>query len=430
MHISKNTTDTHVTFTVNFEPKDFEPARLKALAKLASKVKIPGFREGRAPANLVENQVDPNELAYRTLDIMITKAFPEIDRQSQAYDFIDEPKLEIKKFIPGEMAEITFTRTLFPPVKLGKYRDLKLKFKPSKVDDALIDDVVKRIAEGLAKTTAVIRAAKKGDEVVIDFVGKKDGKAFPGGSSKDFRLRLGSGQLIPGFEDGIIKHKAGDKFNLDLTFPKDYQFKDLAGQKTVFEVTLKQVLEVVLPPLDDTFPAKLGLKDKTFKAFRAEIATKTKQDYQEHDQKRYQNALLDAVVASSKLTPPDFLIERQLKVEREQLEDSLKKDGLTIDTYCQNDTKQKARLEAELSATAKQKVIDTLVINALAKALKIQISEPEIDTRIKLMFNANPALANQPTPEALSDPNFRARIANYIRIDKTLDALMQANPTE
>ena len=248
---------TSVEFTVEFDSKDFEPARLKALERLARNIKVPGFRNGKAPANVVEQHVDPNDLASQTLDIMVRQAIPKL-YEAEGLAPISIPHVDVMKYVPGEMAELTITSDIMPEVKLGDYENVKVVYDEPEVTDDDVEDVLHRIAESYAEPKVVKRAAKKGDEVIIDFKGKKDGKAFDGGSAKDYHLRLGSGQFIPGFEDGIIGHEVGDKFDLDITFPEDYASKELAGAKTVFEILVKQVSEVIVPEIDDELAKKSG----------------------------------------------------------------------------------------------------------------------------------------------------------------------------
>ena len=231
---------TSVEFSVEFDKNDFEPARLKALERLARDIKVPGFRNGKAPANVVEQHVNPNDLASQTLDIVVRTAIPKLFDKEKLIP-VSVPHVDIQKYVPGEMAELTIKADILPEVKLGDYEKVKVVYDAPNVTDADVEDVLNRIAESYAEPKVVKRAAKLGDEVIIDFTGKKDGKAFEGGSAKDHHLRLGSGQFIPGFEDGIVGHEVGDKFDLPITFPKDYAAEELAGAKTVFEILLKQV---------------------------------------------------------------------------------------------------------------------------------------------------------------------------------------------
>src|SRR5690606_11898507 len=145
-----------------------------------------------------------------------------------------------------------------PKVKLGDYKKLKTKRQKVTVGKEDVDEIITRMQENFVAKQIVKRAAQTGDEVVIDFIGKKDDVPFEGGKAEAYSLKLGEGQCIPGFEEGVIGHKAGDEFSLDLEFPKEYHSKELAGQKVVFDVTLKEVHELALPELNDEFAAKCG----------------------------------------------------------------------------------------------------------------------------------------------------------------------------
>ena len=289
---------TSVEFTVEFDQKDFEPARLKALERLARNIKVPGFRNGKAPANIVEQHVDPNDLASQTLDIVVRQAIPKLYTEAGLTP-ISIPHVDVKKYVPGEMAELTITSDIMPDVKLGDYENIKVVYDEPEVTDDDVEDVLRRIAESYAEPKVVKRAAKNGDEVIIDFKGKKDGKAFDGGSAKDYHLRLGSGQFIPGFEDGIVGHEVGDKFDLDITFPKDYASTELAGAKTVFEILLKQVSEINVPAIDDDLAKKSGAFE-TLKELREDIMKNLKSRATYEADEKYKDSLLNEIVSHSK----------------------------------------------------------------------------------------------------------------------------------
>ena len=157
---------------------------------------------------------------------------------------LDRPSVEVKKFVPGSELEFTAEVEVIPPVKLGDYKKLTAKKEVVKVEDKDVDEVIERIRKNYSEKSEVKRAAKLGDEAVIDFTGKKDGVAFDGGSAKEYGLKLGEGQFIPGFEEGVIGHKAGEEFDLKLKFPEDYHAENLAGQDVVFTVKLHKVNEL------------------------------------------------------------------------------------------------------------------------------------------------------------------------------------------
>ena len=309
MKSTKKVLSTSVEFTVELDSGDFEPARLKALERLARDIKIPGFRNGKAPANVVEQHVDPNDLASHTLDLAVRRAIPQLF-DGAGVTPVSIPHVDVKKYVPGEMAEIVVTADILPEVKMGKYDKLKSVFEERVVSDDDIKDVLERIAESYAEPSVVKRAAKNGDEVIIDFTGKKDDVAFEGGSAKDYHLRLGSGQFIPGFEDGIIGHEVGDKFDLKITFPKDYANKDLAGAPAVFEILVKQVSEVKTPKIDDDLAKKSGAFE-TLKELKEDIRKNLEAQANHEAEEKYKDDLLNELVDESKTEAPASLVDEQ-----------------------------------------------------------------------------------------------------------------------
>ena len=423
MKFTTNKKKTSVEFDVEFTSKDFEPARLKALTRLARDVKIPGFRNGKAPANVVEQHVDPNQLAMQTLDIMVREAIPKIYTEANVQP-ISAPNVDIVKFVPGEMAEVKITSDIMPEVKLPDYKKLKAKYDAPKVEAKDVDDVLNRIAESYAEGKAVKRAAKLGDEVIIDFVGKKDDVAFDGGSAKDYKLKLGSGQFIPGFEDGIVGHEPGDKFDLKLKFPKEYHSKDLAGASVVFEVLLKQVNEIETPKIDDELAKKTGAFP-TLKELKADIKKNLEAQGKQRADEAFKDALLDELVKGSKTEAPEALVEDQANLIREDILRNLQARGTTLEDYLKHSKQTKESWEKDVKEAAKNRVIGHIVVAKLGEELKIEVTDKEVEqqvTELQHVYAKSPEmLADLQTPEAV------ASIRNRIRVNKTMDKLADLN---
>ena len=410
-----------VVINATFDAEDIEPARIKALGRLAKNVKVPGFRNGRAPANVVEQHVDPNALATETLNALIQSSVPKIFTEAKVQP-ISTPNVNVTKYVPGEMAEFEITADIMPEVKLGDYKKLKAKQEDNSIKGKDVEDVLNRIAESSAETKAVKRAAKKGDEVIIDFVGKKDGKAFEGGSAKNHKLVLGSGQFIPGFEDGIIGHEVGDKFNLDITFPKDYGIADLAGAKTVFEILVKQVNERTIPPIDDELAKKTGAFE-TLKDLKADIEKNLKAETERRSIDKFKDELIKELTEKSETALPTSVVEEQFNNIKQDLEQNLKSSGLTFPEFLKQSNKTEEEWNKEAHVAAENRVKSSLVINKLAEELKIKVSEEEFNQKVvelQHVYKNNEQISKQlATPEVQSD------IRNRIRIDKTLDALVK-----
>ena len=423
MKSTKNVLSTSIEFTVELDSNDLEPARLKALERLARDIKIPGFRNGKAPANVVEQHVNPNDLANTTLDLAVRRVIPKLFSDAKVSP-VSIPHVDIKKYVPGEMAELTISADIMPEVKLGKYDNLKAPREERVVDEQDIEDVLTRIAESFAEPSVVKRAAKLGDEVIIDFVGKKDGKAFEGGTAKDHHLRLGSGQFIPGFEDGIVGHEVGDKFDLNITFPEKYGVADLAGQPVVFEILVKQVSEVKTPKIDDELAKKSGAF-ATLKELREDIKKNLKIQADRDAVEKYKDDLLVELVESSKTEAPKTLVDEQVEHIKEDMERNLKTRGMSIEDYLKMNEQTEAEWLAEIRQAAERRVISSIIVQKLADELKVEVSEEEVEKQaaeMRAVYRNDENAVKQ-----LNDPRVISSIHNRMRVNRTMDMLVELN---
>ena len=423
MKSSCEKSNTSVKFSVKFDQKDFEPARKKALERLARDIKISGFRNGKAPANVVEKHVDPNQLATTTLDILVRQTIPKLYTEAELQP-ISSPHVDILKFVPGEMAEITIESDILPEVKLGDYKNLKVNYYERKINDEDVEDVLKRIADNFAESKVTKRAAQLGDDVMIDFCGKKDGVAFDGGTAKDYTLRLGSGRFIPGFEEGIVGHEVGDKFDLDITFPEDYGSAELAGQAVVFEILVKQISEITVPAFDDELAKKTGAF-KTIDELKDDIRQNLASQTQRNSDERFKDDLVQALVESSKTEAPKTLVQENLENMKADFKRNLTARGTTLDEYLEAQGKAMEDWEEELRARAEQRVISSIIVQKLADELHISIGEEELARRVAEMqavYKKSPEASAQ-----LADPQVIENIRNRMRIDGALDKLAELN---
>lgn len=423
MKSSVEKTNTSAKFAVEFSAKDFEPARLKALERLARNIKVAGFREGRAPANVVEQHVDPNKLASETLDILVRQTIPKIFAEAKLTP-ISVPHVDVMKYVPGESAELSIEADIMPEVKFGDYENLDAEYAIQTITEEDVEDVLNRIAESFAETSVVKRAAKLGDEVIIDFTGKKDGVEFAGGSAKDFKLKLGSGQFIPGFEDGIVDHEVGDSFDLNLTFPEDYGNKEMAGTKTVFEVLLKQVNEVKTPAIDDELAKKTGAFEK-LEDLRKDIRKNLEEQAQKQADDQYKDRLLAKLVEVSETEAPKTLVQEQVEAMRGDLLRNLKARKMELEDWLNAQGKKKDEWEKDIREAAERRVISSIVVQRLGEEMKVEISDKDIEDQLEQMRQAYAK-----SPEALKeidDPRTKANIYNRLRIEAIMDKLVGIN---
>ena len=417
--------DTRVKVVVAADHAELAAAEQVALKRLAKTVKVNGFRTGHVPLEIVKKHADPNALAQETLDAALNRAVAEAFLNNNL-QVLARPEVEIKKYVPGELLEFTAEADVLPEVKLGDYKKLKAKKAAVSVEKKEIDEVIQRIQKGLSEKKEVKRAAKIGDETVIDFVGKKDGKAFQGGTGKDYPLVLGSNSFIPGFEDALVGLKAGDTKDVKLAFPKDYHAKDLAGQDVVFEVTVKKINSVKLPALDDKFAAKAGpftSMDDLRKDIKAEITAQAERKATDD----LKDELVKQLVAKSTVSVPSVLRDDQIRSLERDLRQNLMYRGRTLEQYFEEKgyADRDAWVKAEANDAADARIKAGLVLAQLSKELKIEATADELAAHInayKQQYANNPKMAKH-----FDKPEAQREVANRLITEKTIDKLVELN---
>lgn len=414
--------DTKVAATIILGKKELDDAEQVALTKLAKTVKAPGFRKGKVPVSIAAKYVDPQALAEQTLDDALSKAVS-IAFTEHEIPALDRPQVDLKKYVPGQEAEFVAEVEILPKVKLGNYKKLGVKKQPIKVTQADVDDVIERMRKGFAERKDVNRAAKVGDDVVIDFTGKKDGEAFDGGTAKDFTLALGSGQFIPGFEEGIVGHKAGDEFEVPLTFPEDYHSEVLAGLSAVFEVTLKSVKEVILPKVDDEFAKKAG-PFKTVAELKADIKRELTTSKEREALDTFKDDLVSALVEKSDVPVPEILLQDQTRSIEQDMTQNLLYQGMSLEQYLGNKKQSYDDwLDTEVRPAARKRVQAGLILAELSKVEKVTATDQELATKI----HEYQERFGDKADEDFTSPELQREIANRLLTDKTIDLLAEMN---
>lgn len=413
-------TNTQAVMTV--VPTDTELQNIKnhVLTHFADKVKVPGFRSGKVPTAVLEKHVDQGALQSEFLEEAIEELYTQ-SIKAQRIRPVDRPEIAIKKFVPFTTLEFEATFPVVHIVKLADYKKVK-KAKPTvKMTAEDVQVVIDSLRERAADKKDVDRAAKKDDQVWIDFKGT-DSKGEPvnGADGKDYPLMLGSNAFIPGFEDNLIGLKANDDKVFTLTFPKDYGVAALADKKVTFEVSVTKVQEVVLPKVDDAFAAKIG-PFKTVAELKADIKKQVGIERQQQSDSQYQSDLVREIAKKSELEIPEVLVndqvERMEQEERQNLvyrgqtwEEHLKAEGVT-----EEDHKTQKRPEAE------ERVKVSLVLAEIADAEGLEVTAEELDARLQQLR----AQYQDPQMQAeLNKPQAKSDIASRILTEKTLDKLV------
>ena len=418
----KKLSDSRVEITVTLDAEDLKPIKDKALEKLAKEIHVEGFRKGKVPVDVAKKFIPENDLNAETVDAAVRATVVEAFAKHEKSPLV-LPSVNVTKYVPDEIVEYTATADIVPEIKLGDYKNLGVKRPETKVTKKDVDGVLDDLAMNFAEKKTVKRAAAEGDEVIMDFVGKKDGEAFKGGSAKDYKLTLGSHTFIPGFEEGIVGHESGDKFDLKLTFPEDYGVADLAGAKTVFEVLLKQVNEIKKAKLDDELAAKCGLK--TIDELKEDIEKNISARNVHQQEEKFKDDLVNALVKKSKIPAPEILIDDQLRMIRDDMARNAESRGISFEEFLKSAGETTESWEKQARKVAEARVKASLALQALAVEQKITVSDDVVAAKIaelKDVYKKSPeALKN------LKDPNVKMDIKNRLTIEKTLDFLVDAN---
>lgn len=421
-HTLKKTSDTQVNISVELDNTDLITAKKAAVRELSKSVSVPGFRAGKVPANVAEKHIDALALANTTTENAMNIALNDI-AVAEELRILDRPQVDLKDFQPYDSLVFEATIDIVPEITLGDYKSLKAKKDKVAATDAEVDEVIERMRSQLSEKKSVKRGANTGDEVTIDFIGKQDNKPFDGGTAKDYDLVLGSNSFIPGFEEAIIGQKAGETFDVPLKFPEVYHAEHLKGAEVVFEVTLKDVKEVVLPEINNDFAVKVG-PFKTVEGMREDVRSELTQQKEKTADDKYKDDLVGELVAVSRVPIPQVLVDDQVKQIEQDAMQNLMYRGISPDQYlAQQGYKDHDEWhEKEFKVAAERRVQAGLALAELSKVENIEVNEEELNQRHAQMLEQYSTMKEQ-----LDSPEARRDLANRVITEKTVDRLVELN---
>ena len=414
-------TPTRLKLSITADAPELQAAKQAALAKLSNNVKVPGFRQGKAPVNMLEKHVDPTILQSEVIDQLLGQLYFEAVQTNKLRP-VAQPEVSLTKFVPYTTLEYSAEVDVIGDIKLGDYKKVKVAKKPVEIAAKDVNEVLESLRQRAATKEDVEREAKKGDELLIDFTGvdAETKEPIQGADGKDYPLVLGSNTFIPGFEDELIGAKPGAVTTFDLTFPEDYGVAALQNRKVTFSVTVRAVRELALPKLDDDFAGKVG-PFKTVAELKSDVKKQLKAERErEADQQRV-NELLEKITNKSELEVPTSLIDEEItRLEEEEKrnlvyrgqtwEEHLAEEGITAEAH-----REKQREPATL------RVKSGLVLAEIADAEDISVTPEELEVRIQLLKGQY----QDPTMQAeLDKPENRRDIHSRMLTEKTIDKLL------
>ena len=354
-----------------------------AFNKVKKNLNVPGFRKGKVSRTVFNKMYGEEALYEEALNAVLPESYEAAVAES-GIDPVAQPKIDIKSMNKGEDWEITADVIVKPEVKLGDYKNLEVSVDIEKdVTDADVDAKIEAAQKNLAELVIKEDAAENGDTVVIDFEGKVDGVAFDGGTAQNHSLELGSGSFIPGYEEQLVGHKAGETVEVTVTFPEDYQAEDLAGKEAVFTTTIHEVKAKEVPELDDELAKDIDEEVETL----AELKAKYKAQLTEEKEAQYTDAVetaaIEAAVANAEIVElPGEMVHDEVHRAMNEFLGNMQQQGISADMYYQLTGTSEEQLHAQFEGDADKRVRTNLVIEAVAAAENFKTTQDEIDTEV------------------------------------------------
>lgn len=368
--------------TVEVDGETVEKALNQAFRKVVKRVTVPGFRKGKVPRAIFERRFGVEVLYEDALDILLPDAYASAVKET-GIEPVDRPEIEIEQMEKGKPLIFKATVTVKPEVKLGEYKGLEVPKKDFEVKPEDVDAELEAMRKRQGQLEAVEDGTvEKGDRVIIDFEGIIDGKPFEGGKADGFSLEVGSGRMIPGFEDQLIGMKPGEEKTITVTFPEDYHVKELSGKEASFRIKLHEIKRLRLPELDDEFAQDVSEFD-TLEELKKDIENKLKERAKREEEEYRRNQLVEMAAANAEIDLPPVMVEREIDHMLEHFEQHLRFQGMNLEMYKQFSGKDDKALREEFREEAEKKVRANLVLEAIAKEENLEVTDEEIDEELE-----------------------------------------------
>lgn len=371
-----------VALTIEVGGEEFEAAVEKAYRQKRKSIRVPGFRPGKAPRQLIEKMYGAEVFYPDAVDLVWFDAYKEAVKQ-QELRVVGEPSVEIVDRITKDGFSFKAIVPVYPEVTLGQYKGLTAPKAEVKVAASDVDAKLKELADRNTRLVSAEREAKSGDVAVIDYVGTESGKAFEGGTAENYSLELGSGSFVPGFEDQVIGMKSGEEKDINITFPEDYH-KDLAGKAVVFHVKVNEVKEKDVPAMDDEFAKDVSEFD-TIKDLKADLKKKIAEEREAVAKQGFEDDLMRQVAENITCEVPQAMVESQARNFVENFKNQVQSQGIPYDQYLKLTNSDEAKLLESAKEPALRQVRVDLALGAIIEAEKLEANDEEVEAEYKKM---------------------------------------------
>ena len=392
----------------------------QAYSRLAPRVRIAGFRPGKAPRPMIEREIGWPALRQEALDLLLATAYNSALDEA-GLDPIDVPRVEVQQFDRGQSMRFTATVSVKPEITLKEYKDIRVPRPRTEIGDVDVDEALERLRGRFAELHAVERPVQVGDFLTVDTHILKSGAVLIGESQTDAQLEVDKERLIPGLADGLIGQAIGESRDIRLALPADYPKKDLAGSDVVFRVTVKSVKERRLPALDDELARQVG-RGETLVELRQEVHDELQEAAHQADEQRFENDVLKALDERMEAEIPEALIDREVNRRVRELELRLQEQGVKMERYLEYTNSSVDVMKAEQRPQAVQKVRLELALETVAEREGLTVSEAEIETAVANALAEDEQVSRRTRDLRTADP-VRAYFRHQLLMRKTIDYL-------
>ena len=375
------------TLTIEVSAEELDKAMEKAYQKQKSRISLPGFRKGKAPRKMIESMYGKGVFMEDAVNSLVpqeySKAIADCD-----LEIVSQPEINVTQMEPGKALIFTADVATKPEVTLGDYKGVEVPKTEIAVTDEEVDAEVKKEQDKSSRTVVVEdRAAANGDITTIDFEGFVDGVAFDGGKGSDYALTLGSGTFIPGFEDQLVGANTGDHVEVKVTFPEEYQAKELAGKEAVFQCDVKKIETKEVPELDDEFAKDVSEFD-TLAEYKEDVKKNLTEKKEKEARTAKENAAVDKAIENAQMDIPDLMIQTQCRQMMDDFARRMQQQGLSMDQYFQFTGQSMDKMMEDMKPQALKRIQTRLVLEKIAETENTQPSEEEITEEIQKMADA------------------------------------------
>ena len=373
-----------VKLVIEASAEEFEAGLNAAYNKNKNKISVPGFRKGKAPRKMIEQLYGSQIFFEDAANEIIPDAYADAAKES-GLDIVSQPKVSIEQLEAGKPFIFAAEVAVRPEVELGEYKGVEVTKADAEVTDADVEEELKKVQDQNSRTVSVEdRAVKDGDMTVIDFEGFIDGEAFEGGKGENYPLTIGSHSFIDTFDEQMIGMNIGEEKELNVTFPEDYHAENLKGKPATFKVTVKEIKEKQLPELDDDFAQDVSDFD-TLAEYKDDLKKKIAERKESEAKAKKESEAIEKVVEAAKMDIPQAMIDTQVNRMLEDFAMRLQQQGLSVEQYFQYTGMTADKIMEEMKPEAVKRIKNSLVLEAVAKAENIEVSEEEFEAELQKM---------------------------------------------